>query len=249
MSSQTTTSASKIGHVRISNYLVGCHEKPSVISAQSQSVLDIPPRKWSTMKHTKLRWSVVGSAVAVMTILASAMPAASAEVDPASPEYIHSQVVGDNLFSDVPTTPVSIDVVSPTARGPVVAGTVRCSVAADKPHHSSGANGHIYKTRINCAGTGTYPPTVTILVRGALMWDSAQYNGDTSNGIVWSALRTSSESRVVSTNGVTETFYTPQLGTSGAYFTGHYQGSSTVQITSLGGSNVGSAISQIDFRA
>lgn len=71
-----------------------------------------------------------------------------------------------------------------------------------------------------------------------VMWDSAQYAGDTSNGIVLNMLRSSSESRSFAVN----TFYSPKLGESGAYFAGHHQGSSTLQIMSLP-SNVGSDIS------
>ncbi len=125
--------------------------------------------------------------------------------------------------------------------------TVICKPTADNPHYSSGAQGVIYKTRVVCTGTGSYPATVVIRVRGGLFWDSARYNGDTSNGVSWSQLRTSDETRTVSVNGSTNTFYTPRTGQTGAYFTGHYQGTSTVTIVTPTGQTIGASTSNAVF--
>lgn len=209
------------------------------------------PHQTRSTKSLKRRGLTIFATVAALTLIVGA-PASAATGDEApSPEEIHSQTVGNTLTDNVEPIVLTAEVPAEPgegARGPVVSGTVTCVVDAQNPHISTGAGYVIYKTRINCTGTGTYPPAVTVLVRGALMWDSAQYAGDTSNGIVWSTLRSSSESRSVSVNGSNNTFYTPQLGTAGAYFKGHYQGSSTAQIMSLP-SNVGSDISNVQFFA
>lgn len=69
---------------------------------------------------------------------------------------------------------------------------------------------------------------------------SASHPDDTSN-INWVQVRTSDETRLVAFNGATKTFYTPRAGTSGYVGTGHYQGTSTVGITSPLGFKVGTS--------
>lgn len=98
--------------------------------------------------------------------------------------------------------------------------TIACTPDAQNPHVSEGARKKgeiyvIYKTVVTCTGTGNPPATATIRVRGGLMWDSAKFAGDTSNGIKWSSLRSSEETRTVKVNGSKNTFYTPKSGLGG----------------------------------
>lgn len=177
------------------------------------------------------------------------MAATNPGSDP-SPEGVRSGYSAEQLFLNPETTDSSAT--SNNQLGTYLRAasfTVTCKPTADNPHYSSGAGGVIYKTRVVCTGTGSYPASVTIRVRGGLFWDSAQYNGDTSNGISWAQLRTSDESRTVLVNGSTNTFYTPRSGEIGAYFTGHYQGTSTVEITSPTGQTIGSSTSNVFFYA
>ncbi|QIG39740.1 hypothetical protein G5T42_09780 [Microbacterium sp. 4R-513] len=185
------------------------------------------------------------------SVLAAVPASAAGKSDPADPVQQHVSQVGSQIPTGDPA-PVLAGVAPQPSGGVTIAAagyTVTCTPDAQNPHISSGAGGVIYKTRVSCLGTGAFPLQVTIRVRGALMFDSAAYSGDTSNGINWYAIRSSTESRIVQVNGVWNTFYTPQSGTPGAGSTGHYQGSSTVEITSPTGQKVGSDISQVVFIA
>lgn len=199
-----------------------------------------------------VRRMAIGVALVAASLAFPAVPALAASGSP-SPEQVHANRVGSTL--GVPPVAVPAGVSTSTRAGVTTLAAagyvITCKPDAQNPHISSGASERyvIYKTRVACTGTGSYPSRITIRVRGALMWDSARYSGDTSNGIAWSALRTSDETRIVSVNGSLNTFYTPKLGTSGAYFTGHYQGSSTVEILSPVGQTVGSDISTVVFLA
>lgn len=202
------------------------------------------------------RTTLLGVLVSVVALVALMTPASAGggvEDESLSPEELHSQQIGETLNFD---PDLSVDAVAGSEEGENITVraakyTVTCNVTADNPHISEGARKKgqiyvIYKSRVKCTGTGAYPPQVTIRVRGSLLWDSAKSKGDTSNGIKWSSLRSSNEPRVVKVNGKQNTFYTPQSGT-GAYFTGHYQGSSTVQITAPTGQKSGSDISGVVF--
>lgn len=174
--------------------------------------------------------------------------------DIVSPEEIHSVETGDTLSFENPDA-------SPAEAGLGAEGeaivlrasgyTIACTPDAQNPHVSEGARKKgeiyvIYKTVVTCTGTGNPPATATIRVRGGLMWDSAKFAGDTSNGIKWSSLRSSEETRTVKVNGSKNTFYTPKSGLGGT-FTGHYQGSSTVEIITPTGFKVGSDLSGAVF--
>lgn len=211
------------------------------------------------MQSANRRRSVfIFGAVALLTAsLAAASPAqaqSTAPPDETSPDVVHEETVGDTLrFLESPQTPAES---SPSTSGSTTlraAGyTVSCRVDAQNPHISEGARKKgkiyvIYKSNVKCTGTGSYPAKVTIRVRSGLFWDSAKFAGDTSNGISWSKLRSNDESRTVSVNGSGNIFYTPENGKDGAYFTGHYQGTTTVEITSPTGFKVGTDTSSVVF--
>lgn len=183
---------------------------------------------------------------------AQAQSAVSA--DETSPDIVHDETVG-NTLSLAESPQVSAE--SSSLNGGVTtlsaAGyKITCTVDAQNPHISEGARkqGKIYvifKSKVKCTGTGSHPAKATIRVRSGLFWDSAKYSGDTSNGINWSKLRSNDEVRTVSVDGSVNIFYTPKNGTAGAYFTGHYQGTTTVEITSPSGFKVGSDTSSVMF--
>lgn len=192
-----------------------------------------------------LRKRLVAASVIAVAVTLFTVPAHAAGGDLGDPEQVHENVVGDQLVLDNPAPTTAEAGTSATVSVRTASYVITCRITANNPHISEGANGVIFKSRVVCTGTGSYPPKATIRVRGALMFDYATSPGDTSGGINWYAIRSSDETRTVSVNGTTNTFYTPRLGTSGAGSTGHYQGSSTVEIITPAGQKVGSDISGV----
>lgn len=213
-----------------------------VLGATGASAETIPPTEEQPFMEEAL-----GSSHVART------PADDAE-NPTSPEDLHSTEVGGVLDFENPD-PSPAEGGTDGEDGAVTLRAVKYTITrkpdAQNPHISEGARKKgeiyvIYKTVVTCTGTGTPPPVATIRVRGGLMWDSAKHAGDTSNGIKWSNLRPSDETRTVKVNGSKNTFYTPQTG-KGGMFTGHYQGSSTVEIVTPTGFKVGSDLSGAVF--
>lgn len=201
------------------------------------------------LRRRNITGSVLALSATVLWCLA-APSASAAGHDEASPELIHAREAGEQLrFVDQPSTPATTSTTTRhTSVRAAAAIVITCNITADNPHNSTGAKGHIFKSRVSCTGTAGSPASITIRVRGALMYDQANYSGDTSGGISWSAARSSTETRIVRTDGTVNTFYTPQTGTTGATARGHYQGSSTVEILTPVGQKVGSDISSVVFR-
>jgi hypothetical protein len=201
--------------------------------------------------------SLLGAGLLLTMTLLAAGPASAQPGSPnasASPEVLYEATIGDSLvFSNPAATPAQAAPSSTTQSTLRAASfTITCKVDAQNPHISEGARKKgqiyvIYKTNVSCTGTGSYPPTATLRVRGGLMWDSAAYSGDTRNGVNWYSLRSSDDTRVVKVNGKGNIFYTPKADQSGARSTGHYQGSSTVEIVTPAGQKVGSDISSAVF--
>ncbi|WP_146083200.1 MULTISPECIES: hypothetical protein [unclassified Rathayibacter] len=178
----------------------------------------------------------------------------SATTSTLSPEVLHDTKIGDSLiFSDPAATPAQA---TPSSSGQTslraASFTITCTVDAQNPHISEGARKKgqiyvIYKTNVKCTGTGSYPPTASVRVRSGLMWDSASYNGDTSNGVNWQQVKSNDEPRTVKVNGSGNVFYTPAADKAGSTLTGHYQGSSTIEIITPTGQKTGSDISSPVF--
>lgn len=103
----------------------------------------------------------------------------------------------------------------------------------------------IYKSRVTCTGTGSYPSPVQVRVRGGLFFDYATSPTDVSY-VSFSPVTSSDKWQWVNV-GSTTTFYTPEIEWNGARGLGFWQGTSTVQLMSPAGS-VGSASSQIVWR-
>lgn len=126
--------------------------------------------------------------------------------------------------------------------------TITCVPSPEAPHVSSTAGlGVIYKTRVSCTGTGSYPATASVRVKGGLFFDAASSPSDTGN-ISFMQVKTSNETRSITINGAAATFYTPQVGTRGYTGTGFYQGTSTVEILSPAGFKTGAATTSSYWR-
>lgn len=101
----------------------------------------------------------------------------------------------------------------------------------------------IFKARVSCTGTGSYPSSVQLRVRGGLFFDYATSPSDTSN-INFVQTATSDRTDWLNVNGSTYTFYTPELGWAGSRGMGFWQGTTTIQLITPAGT-VGSHSSQI----
>lgn len=203
----------------------------------------------------------LSAAIALVASPATASPGEGASQDEiaAVEEILNSDSLRED--SAVPLPPDTIDeyvevesglFVDPTSETYRVelreaSFTIACTITAHYPHHSSGAGGMIFKSTVNCTGTGSHPPTATILVKGGLFLDYAINDDDTSN-VDWNQVRSSNETRTVSVSGLNYTFYTPPLGTSGAHGRGFWMGTSTVTIVVPTGYKVGSDSSDIVYR-
>jgi len=192
------------------------------------------------------------AAAAVLAILISAMSggiaSATAPDEELTPADVRSQFTDTQLYLD----PSVADSAAEAGSGGTIelrtaAYTVTCTPVAEAPHVSStGGLGVIFKTRVTCSGTGSYPSPVTIRVRGGLFFDAAAYDGEDSN-VSFAQVKTSDENRIVAVNGTQYTFYTPQVGTRGYTGTGHYQGTSTVELLTPVGQTVGASTSVIKW--
>ncbi|MEU1630437.1 hypothetical protein ABZ746_35120 [Streptomyces sp. NPDC020096] len=109
-------------------------------------------------------------------------------------------------------------------------GGVLCSVHADNPHYSGGAKGVIYKSRVTCAGT---VPAEEVRCQGQLIYSVG--------GEPPSTAATSDETRTVTTDGSTTTFYTPQYGGKNIQWSGNFQGYTTCTLVSPYTGTVGSS--------
>ncbi|MBH1936064.1 hypothetical protein I5Q34_17610 [Streptomyces sp. AV19] len=110
-----------------------------------------------------------------------------------------------------------------------------CTAKADTPHWSRGARSVIYKTRVTCKGNVS---RVHVKVRGWLIY---------SSGGGPSTAATSNETRVIATNGRAATYYTPKVRGKKVRWSGKFQGSSTVQITSPVRGTKGTTTSKAQF--
>lgn len=185
--------------------------------------------------------------LAIAPLVTSASAHASVPPNPATPDEVVAQQEGvDWLREAIPDTTAGGE--SPSAgTGRAASFKIVCTPKADAPHVSSGAGGVIYKTRVSCVGTGAFPSTIAIRVRGGLFLDSASFNGDTAGGVSFAKKASSIEDRIVSVNGATFTFYTPQTGQTGAHGKGHWMGTSTIEILVPTGQTVGSSSSSPTF--
>ncbi|MFD6443578.1 hypothetical protein ACFWEJ_00655 [Promicromonospora sp. NPDC060204] len=204
----------------------------------------------------KFRMSLLAACIAGGTLV-TIPTGASAEPSDSSPASVRSEFTELELFNSpelmgqpeaTASTP-GTDLVSQTSTTLQAARfTVTCIIKAHDPHPSSGAGKRyvIFKSTVKCSGTGSFPPTVTVRVKGGLFYDYASKAGDTSN-IHWVQAKSSSETRTVPVNGVTlrAPFYTPRNGRVGATGKGHFQETSTITIISPTGQKVGSSTSNV----
>lgn len=205
------------------------------------------------MKLVRQRGRVLVAVAAALLLIGVVPSTAYAQDAPESPEEIRAQFADVELFtapevaSDETVTITSADYPSGTSAR-AASFKVTCSIKAHDPHPSTGAGKKyvIFKSTVKCSGTGQYPPSVTVRVKGGLFYDYARYAGDTSN-ISWSQVKTSTETRVIPVNGAWQKkpFYTPRNGRKGAVGKGHYQGTSTIQILTPSGQKVGSSTSNV----
>lgn len=184
-------------------------------------------------------------AVALLTIV-GVSPAIADSGDPSSPEAVRSGMTMQQLQSAKPVPSVSGAGRGLTLQTAAANYTVTCNVTSDSPHFSTGANGMIFKARVSCTGTGSYPSPVQVRVRGGLFFDYATSPSDTSS-VNFVQTATSDRTDWLNVNGSTYTFYTPELGWPGSRGIGFWQGTTTIQLISPAGS-VGSSSSPIVWK-
>lgn len=185
----------------------------------------------------------IGVVAVALLITVGVQPAVADSLDPSSPEAVRSGLTIDQLRNAKPVPSVSGGGKGPQLQSAAASYTVTCTVHSDNPHFSTGANGMIFKARVSCTGTGSYPSSVQVRVRGGLFFDYAASPGDTSN---INFVQTASSDRTdwLNVNGSTYTFYTPEVGWPGSRGMGFWQGTTTIQLITPAGS-VGSHSSQI----
>jgi hypothetical protein len=151
--------------------------------------------------------TAIGAALA-LAVMTGSMSAHATEtllpgVSPEIQDQYTMQEIRTLQGARTPATVKSSGVVDAGARA--AAFTVVCTIKADSPHFSVGANGVIYKARVNCTGTGSYPPKATIRIRGGLFFASASSSTDTSN-TNFNSVKNTDELRTVSVDNTTSTF-------------------------------------------
>jgi hypothetical protein len=202
-----------------------------------------------TRQRVRVLVTVAVAFVLVSTGVTSAQAATPPSPD-ATPEQVHSQYTTSQLLlNQTPSRPATASGDSLTAKGAQIAASfsITCTVSVESPHISSTAGlGVIFKSRVTCVGTGSYPAKATIRVRSGLFYDAATSPSDTSN-VNFVQVKTNDETRTVNVNGTANTFYTPPLGQNGAHGCGNYDGTTTVAITVPTGQTTGSATSNIVF--
>lgn len=110
----------------------------------------------------------------------------------------------------------------------------RCTAQPNSPHWSKKGKSVIFKTRVSCKGN---IPKVHVQVRGKLLVCPGYCPPSTA--------ATSKETKVLTVNGGSATYYTPKVGGKKVRGDGKYQGKVTVQITSPVKGTKGSAESKM----